>query len=66
MGEDELKKNGQKMKQSNTKTSLLTQKNIPEKEEVYFQAEMTFAPCLLGNALLFQWHTLVGKRPLKF
>lgn len=27
---------------------------------------MTFTPCLLGNVLLLQWHTLVGKQPLKF
>lgn len=66
MGEDELKKNSWKLKQSNTKMSLLTQKNVNKTEEVYFQTEMTFTPCLLGNILPFQWHTLVGKQPLKF
>lgn len=66
MGGDELNKNSWTLRQSNTKTSLLAQKNVHEEEEVYFQAEMTFTPCLLGNVLLFQWHTLVGKQPLKF
>lgn len=46
--------------------SLLAHKNTRKKEEVYFQSEMTFTPCLLGYVLLFQWHTSAGKQPLTF